>query len=69
MTPQRGTRQSDVLSRRLYGAAELQGFRVQITPETILAIWLFLSRHAERRAYVVVRGDDHGSKEGERGDG
>lgn len=38
-----------------------------IKPLNILAVWLFLNQHAERRAYYVVRGICDGSEEGERG--
>jgi len=67
MAIQRGQQQSDVLSRRLFNAAQLGEFRVVIKPENILAIWFFLNRHAERRAYYVVRGISDGSEKGERG--
>lgn len=62
-----GKQRGDVLSRRLFSAAELGEFRVVIKPLNILAVWLFLNQHAERRAYYVVRGICDGSEEGERG--
>lgn len=70
MAPMRGYKLDDVESTKLFSSVELREVRVLINPVNLLAVWLFLGRHADRRAYVSVRGVTDGIDEkGERGNG
>jgi hypothetical protein len=70
-TPERGIeRRDDVASLRLFTFADLRSIEVPHGALMFLAIRFFLSRHADRRAYVVViRGTDGDDEEGKRGSG
>jgi len=57
----RGRERSDVGSRKVFSVAELRGVQVPHEDRHLLALLLFLSRHAERRARVVVL---HGADDG-----
>ncbi len=64
MKAQRGTRHEDVLSQRIWTPRDLEDVGGEVCHLTYLALLLFLSRHADPRAYVYVREESHGGHEG-----
>ncbi len=57
MDTQRGTKRGDdVLSKTLFRAAELSEVELAVGPLDLLALLFFLNRHADGRAFVIVRG-------------
>lgn len=52
----RGTRFNDTLGRTVWLRSELRDIsEIEVTPLTYLAMMLFLSRHADCRAYLFVQ--------------
>jgi len=44
----------DIASRRRFRARDLDGVVVGVSAAGLLAVWFFLARHADVRAYVRV---------------
>lgn len=68
MTPKRGTWLDDVGSMRLFRGAELSDVELPVGSLSLLALLLFLGRHADSRALVVVREEQHPDEHQEEGD-
>lgn len=59
MRTERGQSFQDVKSRQLFGPAHLKDLEGPVGPSELLALWFFLSQHADPRVCIVVHRGCH----------